>query len=226
MHDRYLCLDEADRMVDLGFEEDVREVTRPSVLHTLHVPRLAALFQSCNICIREFCLLLPVLPPLPSADHRNLQILSYFKSQRQTLMFSATMPMKIRIFAETALMEPITVNVGRAGAANLDVIQVRTPGLPSLLIRFISPEFVSHRARSSSCCDWRMQEVEYVKQEAKVLYLLECLQKTAPPVLIFAENKVDVDNIHEYLLCKVPAESSGPFAVRNHRRPPTVARPS
>ena len=42
----------------------------------------------------------------------------------------------------------MTINVGRAGAANLDVIQ----------------------------------EVEYVKQEAKVLYLLECLQKTPPPV--------------------------------------------
>ena len=32
-----------------------------------------------------------------------------------------------------------------------------------------------------------LQEVEYVKQEAKILYLLTCLQKTAPPVLIFAE---------------------------------------
>lgn len=42
-----------------------------------------------------------------------------------------------------------------------------------------------------------------MKQEAKIIYLLECLQKTAPPVLIFAENKVDVDIIHEYLLCKV-----------------------
>ena len=31
-----------------------------------------------------------------------------------------------------------------------------------------------------------MQEVEYVKQEAKLVYLLECLQKTAPPVLIFS----------------------------------------
>lgn len=44
----------------------------------------------------------------------------------------------------------VTVNVGRAGAASLDVIQ----------------------------------EVEYVKQEAKVVYLLECLQKTPPPVRI------------------------------------------
>lgn len=47
------------------------------------------------------------------------------------------------------------MNVGRAGAANLDVIQ----------------------------------EVEYVKQEAKIVYLLECLQKTAPPVCIFCEKK-------------------------------------
>lgn len=46
------------------------------------------------------------------------------------------------------------------------------------------------------------QEVEYVKQEAKIVYLLECLQKTSPPVLIFAEKKQDVDAIHEYLLLK------------------------
>ena len=42
----------------------------------------------------------------------------------------------------------VIVNVGRAGAASLDVIQ----------------------------------EVEYVKQEAKIVYLLQCLKKTAPPV--------------------------------------------
>ena len=53
------------------------------------------------------------------------EILSYFKAQRQTLMFSATMPIKVKAFAESALVDPVTVNVGRAGAANLDVIQVR-----------------------------------------------------------------------------------------------------
>ncbi|KAK1614159.1 hypothetical protein QYE76_019676 [Lolium multiflorum] len=117
---RYLTLDEADRLVDLGFEDDIREVI----------------------------------------DH--------LKSQRQTLLFSATMPEKIQNFAKSALVKPVTVNVGRAGAANLDVIQ----------------------------------EVEYVKEEARIIYLLECLQKTPPPVLIFCENKTDVDYIHEYLLLK------------------------
>ncbi|KAJ1340057.1 hypothetical protein BSLG_005381 [Batrachochytrium salamandrivorans] len=117
---KYLCMDEADRMIDMGFEDDVRN------------------------------------------------IMSFFKTQRQTLLFSATMPKKIQNFAKSALVCPVVVNVGRAGAANLDVIQ----------------------------------EVEYVKQEAKMVYLLECLQKTPPPVLVFAENKNDVDDIHEYFLLK------------------------
>ena len=117
---KYLCMDEADRMIDMGFEEDVRN------------------------------------------------IMQYFKSQRQTLLFSATMPKKIQNFAKSALVRPVVVNVGRAGAASLDIVQ----------------------------------EVEYVKQESKMVYLLECLQKTPPPVLVFAENKNDVDDIYEYLLLK------------------------
>ncbi|KAJ7684804.1 P-loop containing nucleoside triphosphate hydrolase protein [Mycena polygramma] len=117
---KYLCMDEADRMIDLGFEDDVRN------------------------------------------------IMSFFKGQRQTLLFSATMPRKIQDFAQQSLIKPVLVNVGRAGAANLDVLQV----------------------------------VEYVKQEAKMVYLLECLQKTPPPVIIFSENKNEVDDIQEYLLLK------------------------
>ncbi|KAL6527545.1 hypothetical protein OROGR_016635 [Orobanche gracilis] len=92
---RYLTTDEADRLVDLGFEDDMREVF----------------------------------------DH--------FKPQHQTLLFSATMPTKIQNFARSALIKPVTVNVGRAGAANLDVIQ----------------------------------EVDYVKQNAKMPYLIECLAR-------------------------------------------------
>lgn len=67
--------------------------------------------------------------------------------------------------------------------------------------------------RSALCCAARVvtgaanldviQEVEYVKEEDKLAYLLDCLQKTAPPVLVFAENKRDVDAIHEFLLVQV-----------------------
>jgi ATP-dependent RNA helicase DDX41 len=117
---RFICLDEADRLMELGFDEEVGE------------------------------------------------IFNFFKKQKQTLLFSATFPQKFRDFARQTLIQPIVVNVGRAGAANLDVIQ----------------------------------EVEYVKQEAKVVYLLHCLQKTAPPVCIFTARQREVDEIHEYLLLK------------------------
>ena len=117
---KYLVLDEGDRMLDLGFDEEVHS------------------------------------------------IINKFKRQKQTILFSATMPQKFQDFAKNTLIRPLLVNVGRAGAANLDVIQ----------------------------------EVEYVKKEAKIVYLLECLQKTAPPVVIFCERKGDVDEIHEYLLVK------------------------
>lgn len=115
-----MALDEADRMIDMGFEDDVRE------------------------------------------------IFSFFKAQRQTLLFSATMPKKIQNFARTALVKPVTVNVGRAGAASMNIVQ----------------------------------DVLIVEPEHKISYLLECLQKTSPPVLVFAERKSDVDDIHEYLLLK------------------------
>ncbi|XP_041983879.1 ATP-dependent RNA helicase abstrakt [Aricia agestis] len=117
---RYLCMDEADRMIDMGFEEDVRT------------------------------------------------IFSYFAGQRQTLLFSATMPRKIQNFARSALVKPVTVNVGRAGAASLNV----------------------------------RQDLELVQAEARTVHLLQCLQKTPPPVLVFAERKQHVDAIHEYLLLK------------------------
>ena len=77
------------------------------------------------------------------------------------------MPRKIQDFAQQSLVKPVLVNVGRAGAANLDVLQV----------------------------------VEYVKQEAKMVYLLECLQKTPPPVIIFSENKNEVDGMLIYITC-------------------------
>ncbi|KAK6589508.1 abstrakt SF II helicase Znknuckle C2HC (PA) [Cryptosporidium xiaoi] len=95
-------------------------------------------------------------------------IFDSFYERRQTVLFSATMPRKTQEFAQTALINPIVVNVGRAGAANLKVIQ----------------------------------EIEYVRQECRITSLLNSLQKTAPRVLIFSENKKDVDDINEYLLIK------------------------
>ena len=96
------------------------------------------------------------------------KILGFCRVQRQTLLFSATMPKKVVDFAQASLIRPVTVNVGRAGAANLDIIQ----------------------------------EVEVVRDEHKIVYLLQCLQKSPPPVVIFCDNKKECDDVHEYLLLK------------------------
>ena len=117
---RMLCLDEADRLLDFTYEEDLHK------------------------------------------------IISFFDHQRQTLLFSATMPEKVQQFAKESLVRPVLINTGRAGAASMDVIQ----------------------------------EVELVKEEAKLPYLVECLQKTAPPVLIFCQHKQTVDAVNVHLLEK------------------------
>jgi len=118
---KYFCLDEADRLVDMGFEETIREI----------------------------------FDYLTARD-------------RQTVLFSATMPAKIRLFAESALTDHVIVNVGRAGSANVNIVQ----------------------------------EVEYVRTQDKIRHLVESLKKSPPPAIIFAQNKDDVDEIHEYLLLK------------------------
>lgn len=47
-----------------------------------------------------------------------------------------------------------------------------------------------------------LQEVEYVKEEAKMVYLLECLQKTAPPVSTFT--CYDAQYIQRKNICTSP----------------------
>ena len=77
---RYLCLDEADRMIDMGFEEDVRT------------------------------------------------IFSYFGGQRQTLLFSATMPKKIQDFARCELVAPF--HHGTLAPPFRKLLHHSPPGLP------------------------------------------------------------------------------------------------
>ena len=77
---RYLILDEADRMLDMGFEKDVRKIVE--------------------------------MKGMPD------------KTERQTLMFSATFPDEIQRLAADFLKEQyLFVAVGKIGGSNLDISQ-------------------------------------------------------------------------------------------------------
>ena len=76
---RYLILDEADRMLDMGFENDMRKI------------------------VTQF--------GMPE------------KTQRQTLMFSATFPDQIQKLAREFLNDYLFLAVGSVGGSNLDIKQ-------------------------------------------------------------------------------------------------------
>ena len=76
---KFLVLDEADRMLDMGFEPEVRKI-----VETMGMPA---------------------------------------KSDRQTLMFSATFPEEIQKLASDFLNDYLFITVGRVGGATADITQ-------------------------------------------------------------------------------------------------------
>jgi ATP-dependent RNA helicase DDX41 len=117
---KLIVFDEADRLLDSGFDEEIRKV------------------------------------------------LERMRHTRQKLIFSSTMPRKIQELTMETLYKPVGINISRP---------------------------------SSACINIR-QDIEFVREESKLLHIMDTISKTPPPVLIFCENKNDVDELTEYLLLK------------------------
>ena len=114
---KMLALDEADRLLDLGFEEEVENILRR------------------------------------------------FRSRPQVVLCSAAIPRDIQLLAGKSLRSPVVVSLSRLEVTKLNIIQ----------------QFVFPRA------------------EDKLSELLSVMSKTQPPILIFCENKADVEEIVEIL---------------------------
>jgi hypothetical protein len=105
-----------------------------------------------------------------------------------------------KAFAESALVDPVEVNVGRAGAAatrterathsmarvaacHSQLLLLLPCGLttrPPLRHLPCPPACGVSRCLAGAANADVVQEVEYVKEEAKLAFLLECLQASAP----------------------------------------------
>ncbi|XP_028135225.1 probable ATP-dependent RNA helicase DDX23 [Diabrotica virgifera virgifera] len=88
----YIVLDEADRMIDLGFEPDVQKIL-------------------------EYMPVTNLKPDSEEAEDSRLLLANYNskKKYRQTVMFTATMPPAVERLARTYLRRPAVVYIGSIG---------------------------------------------------------------------------------------------------------------
>ncbi|VUC28383.1 unnamed protein product [Clonostachys rosea] len=102
----YIIMDEADRMIDLGFEESVNKILDA----------------------------LPVSNEKPDTDDaENAQMMKQYLGgkdrYRQTMMYTATMPPLVEKIARKYLRRPATVTIGNAGEA-VDTVEQRVEFIP------------------------------------------------------------------------------------------------
>ncbi|KAJ6645955.1 putative ATP-dependent RNA helicase DDX23 [Pseudolycoriella hygida] len=88
----YIVMDEADRMIDLGFEPDVQKIL-------------------------EFMPVTNLKPDTEEAEDAAKLMQNFYskKKYRQTVMFTATMPIAVERLARTYLRRPATVYIGSIG---------------------------------------------------------------------------------------------------------------
>lgn len=88
----YIVLDEADRMIDMGFEPDVQKIL-------------------------EYMPVTNLKPDTDEAEDESALMQNFYskKKYRQTVMFTATMPVAVERLARSYLRRPATVYIGSIG---------------------------------------------------------------------------------------------------------------
>jgi ATP-dependent RNA helicase RhlE len=177
-HVEVLVLDEADRMLDMGFIRDIRKIVAK-------VP-----------------------------------------TQRQTLLFSATMPAEIRELANAILRRPVSVQIAAASIAADTVEQsvyfVEKTSKPAMLEYFLSNNAITrvlvftrtkhgadrvarHLSRAGICAE----AVHGNKSQNARTRAMTRFKSSAPPVLVatdIAARGLDIDEISHVINYDVPNE--------------------
>ena len=143
-------------------------------------------------------------------------LLGQVRPDRQTLLFSATMPRKVEALVRDAVSEPVRITIGGAGA-NEDIRQVC---ILACNTEHHGPSLTQKRCTHAACLNC-LQVVEVVAANDKLQWLLTRLPGfiDAGDVLVFANQKAHVDDVTAKL------QAAGFKCAPRHPLPPSPKLP-